>query len=133
MNISLGENVEKSFGELIYTPEKAGGEAISKVETHTPKIEAPDKVKAGEEYEVKISVGPHPNTVQHSIRYVKLYFREEGRAFNPIHLATIILEPEYAEPKISLKLKLKKSGTLYAVEYCNLHGLWEARKEIKVE
>jgi len=133
MNISLGENVEKSFGELIYTPERASGEAISKVETHTPKIKAPDKVKAGEEFEVKISVGPHPNTVQHSIRYVKLYFREEGRAFNPIHLATVILEPEYAEPKISLKLKLKKSGTLYAVEYCNLHGLWEAKKEIKVE
>lgn len=31
MNISLGENVEKSFGELIYTPERASGEAISKV------------------------------------------------------------------------------------------------------
>ncbi len=108
MDIKLGEKMEKSFGELIYTPKRASGEAISKVETHTPKIEAPDKVKAGEEFEVKVSVGPHPNTVQHSIRYVKLYLREEGRAFNPIHLASVILEPEYAEPKISLKLKLKK-------------------------
>ena len=116
----------KKFGELIYSPEQASGEAISKVETHTPKIEAPEKVKAGEEFEVKISVGPHPNTVQHSIRYIKVYFYEEGRPFNPIHLATIFLEPEYAEPKITLKLKLKKSGTIYAIEYCNLHGLWSS-------
>ena len=123
----------KAFGELIYTPEKASGEAISKVETHTPKIEAPEKVKAGEEFQVTITVGPHPNTVQHSIRHIRVFFAEEGRAFNPIHIATVQLEPEYAEPKVTLTLKLKKSGTLYAVEYCNLHGLWEARKEIKVE
>ena len=123
----------KPFGDLIYTPQRASGEAISKAETHTPKIEAPDKVKAGEEFKVTVTVGPHPSTVQHSIRYLKLYFAEEGRAFNPVHLATVILEPEYTEPKVTLTLRLKKSGTIYAVDYCNLHGLWEARKEIKVE
>ena len=123
----------ESFGELIYTPERASGEAISKVETHTPRIEAPDRVKAGEEFEVRVSVGPHPSKVEHSIRYIELYFREEERAFNPIHIATIRLEPEYTEPKIALTLRLKRSGTLYAVEYCNLHGLWEARKQISVE
>ena len=123
----------RKFGELIYTPEIASGEAISKVETHTPKIEAPDTVKAGEPFHVKVSVGPHPNTVQHSIRRVELYFYEEGRSFNPIRLATTELEPVYSEPEVRFKVKLKKSGVIYAVEYCNLHGLWEARKEIKVE
>lgn len=118
---------------MIYSQEKASGEAISKVETHTPKIEAPDSVKAGESFNVKISVGPHPNTVPHSIRYIEVFFYEEGRSFNPITLAKVHLTPEYADPNITLTLKLKKSGVLYAVEYCNLHGLWEARKEVKVE
>jgi len=121
------------FGDLIYTPEEASGEAISKVESHTPKISAPDKVKAGEPFTVEISVGPHPNTVQHSIRYIEIFFKEEGRIFNPITVAKIELTPEYAEPNVTLTLKLKKSGILYAVEYCNLHGLWEARKNIAVE
>jgi len=122
----------RSLGELIYAPNRASGEAISKVESHTPRIEAPDKVRAGEEFEVRVTVGPHPNTVQHSIRFIELYFEEEGRGFNPIHIATVRLEPEYAEPKLTFTLRLKKSGVLYAVEYCSLHGLWEARKEIRV-
>ncbi len=123
----------KSLGELIYSQERAPGEAITKVETHTPKIEAPDVVKPNEAFEVKIFVGPHPNTVEHSIRRIELYFYEEGRSFNPIRLATVELEPVYSEPDIKFKIKLKKGGVIYAVEYCNLHGLWEARKEIKVE
>ncbi|RLG76857.1 MAG: desulfoferrodoxin [Thermoprotei archaeon] len=123
----------KTLGELIYTPEKASGEAISKVESHTPKIEAPDKVKAGEPFEVRIKVGPHPNTVQHSIRWIEVYFYEEGRGFNPVHLATITFTPEYAEPDVTLRLRLSKGGTIYALQYCNLHGMWEGRKEIKVE
>ncbi len=124
--------VEK-FGDLIYTPEEASGEAISKVETHTPKIECPDKVRAGEEFTVSIRVGPHPNTVQHSIRYIEVFFKEDGRVFNPITLAKVELAPEYAEPIVTLSLKLRRSGVLYVVEYCNLHGLWEARKAITVE
>jgi len=123
----------KSFASIIYTPEQASGEAISKVESHTPKIEAPEEVRAGEAFEARIFVGPHPNTVQHSIRKIEVYFYEEGRGFNPIHLASIILGPEYAEPDVKIKLKLKKSGILYALEYCSLHGLWEGRKEIKVK
>lgn len=123
----------KAFGNLIYTPETASGEAISKVESHTPRIEAPSKVKANEVFEVEIKVGPHSSTVEHSIRRIELYFYEEGRKFNPILLASIDLTPVYTEPDIKITLKLKKSGVLYVIGYCNLHGLWEARKEIIVE
>jgi len=123
----------KKFGDLIYSPEVAAGEAVSKVETHTPKIEAPDEVKAGEPFYIKIKVGPHPNTLQHSIRWIELYFEEEGRAFNPIMLSRIHLEPELVEPEVTLKLVLKKSGVIYALEYCNLHGVWEGRKAITVK
>lgn len=122
----------KTFGELIYSPEKASGEAISKVETHTPKIETPDKVKANQPFKLKIIVGPHPNTIEHSIRWIEVYFYEKERPFNPIHLATITLTPAYADPSVELSLRLRKSGIVYVVEYCNLHGLWESRKEIKV-
>jgi len=122
----------KKLGDLIYTPETASGEAITKVESHTPKIEAPDKVKVDQLLAVRVSVGPHPNTVEHSIRKIEVFFHEEGRPFNPILLATVCLTPVYSEPDIKVDLKLKKSGMIYALEYCNLHGLWEARKEIKV-
>ncbi|WP_462363072.1 desulfoferrodoxin family protein [Pyramidobacter porci] len=32
-----------------------------------------------------------------------------------------------------MHVKLKESGTLIAVSYCNLHGLWESSAEIAVE
>ncbi len=122
----------KFFGDLIYSQERATGEAISKVESHTPRIEAPDTVKPNEPFKVKIIVGPHPNKVEHSIRWIEVYLYEEGRAFNPIQIARIDLTPEYAEPEVVITIKLKKSGVIYALEYCNLHGVWEARKEVKV-
>ncbi|MCE4617435.1 MAG: class II SORL domain-containing protein [Desulfurococcales archaeon] len=121
------------FGDLIYVPETVSGEAAGKKESHAPKIEAPTTVKAGEPFLVSVKVGPHPNQAVHSIRKIKLYFNEEGRPFNPIHLATIELEPEYAEPEIKIAISLKKSGTLYALAYCNLHGLWESSVDVKVE
>lgn len=118
--------------ELIYTAESAKGEALSKVESHTPKIEAPDSVKKGEVFKVKVSVGPHPNTLEHSIRSIELYIEEEGRAFNPILIGRYEFTPVYSEPIVEVYLKLQKSGKLIAVEYCNLHGLWESYREIKV-
>ena len=123
----------KSFRDLIYSPESVRGEAVSKTESHIPKIEAPDSVNIDEEFKVRVNVGPHPNTLEHHIRRLELYLYEEGRRFNPVLLATIELTPQYVEPKLELTLKLKKSGILYAIAYCNIHGLWENRKEVKVK
>jgi superoxide reductase len=121
------------LGDLIYSPERASGEAISKAESHTPKIEAPDRVKAGEPFKIKISVGPHPNTVEHSIRWIEVYFEEDGRAFNPVMIARYAPTPGIAEPSIEFTVKLEKSGTIHVLAYCNLHGLWENSKRITVE
>ena len=123
----------ESFGNLIYSPETASGEAISKVESHTPKIDAPETVKADQPNEVKISVGPHPNTIEHSIRKIEVYLYEEGRPFNPVLLGLIAVTPVYSEPNVKLTIKPKKSGAIFALGYCNLHGIWEGKKEIKVE
>jgi superoxide reductase len=122
----------KNFGELIYTFDNAAGEALGKRESHTPKIEAPAKVKADEIFEVKVTVGPHPNTVEHSIRWIAVYLNEEGRAFNPVSLSNVSFTPVQAQPEVTLKLKLQKGGVIHAVEYCNLHGLWSGKKEIRV-
>ncbi len=123
----------KRFGELVYSRDNVPEKAASKAESHTPRIEAPERVRKGEAFEVKVSVGPHPSTPQHSIMWIDLYFYEEGRGFNPIHIARIEFSPGYTEPVASVVVKLEKSGVLYAVGYCNLHGLWEARKSIVVE
>ncbi|WP_440059460.1 class II SORL domain-containing protein [Thermogladius sp. 4427co] len=121
------------LGSLIYTPQKASGEAISKVESHTPRIIAPDRVGKNTLFKVRVEVGPHPNTVEHSIRWIELYFKEEGRSFNPVFLGRFLLEPVYAEPSVEVSLKLSRSGKLIALAYCNLHGLWESSKDIVVE
>jgi len=124
---------EENLGNLIYTFDEAAGDALGKRESHTPKIEAPDKVKTEEAFEVKISVGPHPNKTEHSIRWIEVYFREDERAFNPIFLAKLDLTPIYSEPEVCLKVKLSKGGTIFALQYCNVHGLWSAEKNIRVE
>lgn len=119
------------FGDLIYTFD-ATGEALGKRESHTPKIEAPVQVKADEQFNLKVTIGPHPNTVEHSIRWIMVMFEEEGRTFNPVYLGKASLNPVTTQPEIILTVKLQKGGVIHAVEYCNLHGLWSARMEIKV-
>ena len=50
-------------------------------EKHVPVIETVDTVKAGETFHVTLSVGKdiaHPNTVEHHIDWIKLYFVAEG-------------------------------------------------------
>jgi superoxide reductase len=123
---------QKDLGAVIYTYDMAAGEALGKRESHTPKIEAPAKAKADETIVVKVTVGPHPNTVEHSIRWVAVFFSEEGRAFNPLSLAKVSFNAPTTEPEITLKVKLSKSGVIHVLEYCNLHGLWSGKKEITI-
>ncbi|HMA05272.1 MAG TPA: class II SORL domain-containing protein [Methanomicrobiales archaeon] len=122
----------KNFGELIYTFDKAAGEALGKRESHTPKIEAPATVKPDQAFDLKVMVGPHPNTIEHSIRWITVWVNEDGRAFNPIFIGKASLTPVVAQPEVVFKVKLQKGGVIHAVEYCNLHGLWSGKKEIKV-
>ena len=118
-----------------------------KAEKHVPTIEAPDKVKAGEEALVKVMVGQeikHPNTPLHHISWIQLYFKPEGAApvvevarFNySAHDDTMNLETPgcvAADPASCVRVKLTKPGTFIAVSYCNIHGLWESAKKIEVE
>lgn len=127
------------------------GEAIKsgdfKGEKHVPVIEAPEKVKAGELFQVQLSVGkeiPHPNKMEHHICWIQLYYKAADGAFL-VELVNLqfgahgavadITAPgvAYSEPAGTASVKLAKSGTLIALSYCNIHGLWESSKEITVE
>ena len=114
-------------------------------EKHVPVIETVDTVKAGETFHVTLSVGKdiaHPNTVEHHIEWIKLYFVAEGTqlpyevgelSFN-VHGdgATANEGPVHAVSAGTLAVSLNKSGKLIAVSYCNIHGLWESEKAITV-
>ena len=55
-----------------------------KSEKHVPAIECPDQVKTGEFFTVKATLGKavaHPNTTEHHIRWIDVYFKPEGEKF----------------------------------------------------
>ena len=52
-----------------------------KAEKHVPVIECADEVKADEVFEVTVTIGKevaHPNTTEHHISWMSLYFHPEG-------------------------------------------------------
>ena len=111
-----------------------------KSEKHVPTIVAPESVKKGETVEIKVNIGEsdaHPNTLEHYISWIKVYFQPEGGKF-PIEIGTYDFAAHgesqlFAEPDVTLNLKLESSGTIFATSYCNIHGLWENSKELKVD
>jgi len=115
-------------------------------EKHVPVIECPDQVKAGEFFEVKVTLGAaiaHPNTTEHHIRWISLYFHPEGEKFTydvgyfefNAHGEAVAgpnQGPVYTHHEASTSMKITKRGTLHALAYCNIHGLWENSKEIEL-
>lgn len=119
------------IGDLIQSGDWKG-------EKHVPVIEAPETVKAGDSLCVELSVGKeiaHPNTPEHHISWIKLYFKAASGKF-AVQLGELKFDVHgdmAVNPAGCLSVKLKESGTLVAVSYCNLHGLWESSKEISVQ
>lgn len=117
-----------------------------KKEKHVPVIEAADKLKKGEELRVSLSVGkeiPHPNTTEHHIRWIEVYFLPAGEKF-PYQIARFDFTAHgestqgpntstvFTQPQTAFSFKTEKSGTILASSYCNIHGLWQVSKEIEV-
>ncbi len=117
-----------------------------KAEKHVPVIDAPESVKADDNFTVTVSVGKeiaHPNTTEHHINWVQLFFKPEGGKFTH-QVGSFEFSahgesaeganagPVYTHHSVTASLKIKKSGTLFATSLCNIHGLWESSKEIKV-
>lgn len=110
-----------------------------KKEKHAPVIECPATVRAGEVFDVKAGLGKeiaHPNTIEHHINYITLYFQPEGSKFvHQVGHYEFSAHGEgtaYASPTVVTSVKLDKSGAFYAVALCNIHGLWESTREVRV-
>ncbi len=123
----------KSIGNLYQSGDWKG-------EKHVPVIHTPETVKKDELVDLRVVVGEeisHPNTLEHHILWIKIYFHPEGAKF-PIEVGTYNFTAHgegsvYNEPDVHLKFKAEKSGTIHATSYCNIHGLWENTAELKVE
>lgn len=117
-----------------------------KNEKHVPVIDCPDRIKADEMFDVMVTIGKeiaHPNTTEHHIAWVSLYFMPEGGKFI-YDVAHIEFQahgqsvegpnegPVYTHHGATASLKTSVPGTLYALSYCNIHGLWENSKQISV-
>lgn len=111
-----------------------------KGEKHVPVIHVADEVKAGEEFEVNVNIGEgvgHPNELEHHIAWFKVFFKTEDGKF-PVEIGNYDFSAHgeddiFSSPSVTVKVTTKKSGTLHAVSYCNIHGLWENSAEVKVK
>ena len=127
------------FGELFQT-------ADWKKEKHVPVIECTDQVKTDEFFQVKVTLGKeiaHPNTTEHHIRWISVFFQPEGEKF-PYEIGRFEFTAHgesaegpntgsvYTHHEVSLSMKTGKPGVIYAASFCNIHGLWQSEKEIKV-
>lgn len=94
---------------------------------HTPVIEFPDEVKWGEPAQVTVRVGhqTHPYQNEHHIQFIELLQ-------NDLYLAHVPFVPVVTRPEVTLTFVFKEEGTLRVLSRCNLHGLWEASRTLKL-
>ncbi|MBD3241839.1 MAG: Neelaredoxin [Chitinivibrionales bacterium] len=118
-----------------------------KSEKHVPVIEAPDVAPKGEMFQVQVTIGKevaHPNTTEHHIRWIDVHFLPEG-ANTPYQIGRAEFSahgesakganegPVYTHHGATLSFKTTEPGTIMASSYCNIHGLWQNERPLKVE
>jgi len=102
------------FSDFLKTAEVEGKEK------HVPEIEVEG------DNSVRIIVGkevPHPNTVEHHIEWIELYGIKENDQV--ISLGRTTFEPVYADPNVVYKVKVDEFKAFCALEFCNIHGVWQ--------
>lgn len=97
---------------------------------HIPVIECCDEVKSGVPFNVKVRVGelPHVMLDGHFIQWIEVSFGDSFYA--RLELTPVVTLPEFTITLV--KGGKHRKSTLRVVERCNLHGQWEAMKEITV-
>jgi len=118
-----------------------------KAEKHVPVIDGPDKAQKGEAVTLKVGIGKeiaHPNTTEHHISWVAVYFLPDGAKF-PVEIGKFDFTAHgasaqgpntstiFTDPQVAVQFKTEKSGTVLASSYCNIHGLWESSQVLNVE
>jgi superoxide reductase len=110
-----------------------------KGEKHVPAIIAPSSIGEAGQVEIRVHVGEeikHPNTLEHHISWIKVFYKGDGSGF-PVELGSFSFTAHgedglEIDPELTVKALIPKSGTIVAMSYCNIHGLWENSAEIKV-
>lgn len=117
-----------------------------KQEKHVPVIECPAVVTNDEFFSIRVTIGkeiPHPNITEHHIRWISLFFQpEDSRTLHEIgnfefssHGESVEgpnTGPVYTDHEVTARVKLQKSGVIFALAYCNIHGLWQSSREISI-
>ncbi|MDD5457651.1 MAG: class II SORL domain-containing protein [Candidatus Margulisbacteria bacterium] len=116
------------------------------VEKHVPVIELKQHYKKGEVIEVMVAVGKelaHPNTTEHHIRWISLYFQPTGEKF-PYEIGSVTFNAHgesingpdsstvYTHHAVNFFMKTEKGGVLSAYCYCNIHGIWGSSLDLNV-
>ena len=109
-----------AFGDILKNKDSGGKEK------HVPTIEISKGKGADGADIVNVIVGKevaHPNTAEHHIAYLEVYgVKGDGQV---IALARTDFGPSYTSPNVTLQTSLADVETVYAISYCNIHGLWE--------
>ena len=119
-----------------------------KMEKHVPAIECPDTFTKGQMTDVKVTLGKeiaHPNTTEHHIRWIELYFMPDDGTKFVYQIARFDFcahgesvkapneGPVYTHHGGVTTMKTTVAGTLQALAYCNIHGLWQSTRKISVQ
>jgi len=100
--------------------------AVEGKEKHVPFIEVGKGKGEGGADIVHVVVGrdvPHPNTVEHHIAWVQLFgTKKDGQV---ISLGRADFAPGYTSPNVRFQVPVDQFKALCALEYCNIHGVWE--------
>ncbi|MCX6012339.1 MAG: desulfoferrodoxin family protein [Chloroflexi bacterium] len=106
------------FGELLKDKTSEGKEK------HVPAIDI-EKDSSGVDT-IRVVVGKdvaHPNTIEHHIVWIDLFgLTKEGKT---TFLGHIDLSPVYSNPVLVVRASTSQFKSLFALSYCNLHGVWE--------
>jgi len=113
-------------------------------EKHVPVIGIDGTPSKGSAIRVTLAVGreiPHPNTTEHHIAWIELYFLPAGEKFPSLlgrfdfaaHGASVQgpnTGTVYTVPETVCVVTTEKTGTLIAASFCNIHGLWQNTIEL---
>ncbi len=117
-----------------------------KTEKHVPAINIDSAIEKAEFIAVTVSVGkeiPHPNTTEHHIQWVSLFFKADSEKF-PYEIGKTEFSAHgasaagpntssiYSDSRAQFYFKTDKPGTLTAYSYCNIHGLWGNAINLKI-
>ncbi len=127
--MKMAESTPNLFEQINYPKDVNNMSDLEK--KHWPRIECPDAVEANKPFDVTVNVGvgiDHPSELAHFIEWVSL-----GRDEANMEMCRETLQPKFTRPRATFRIALDRSTTLVARESCNLHGIWENKKQVTVK